>query len=97
MLDMDRNILLEILKEENYPSHMIENTLHKLSNLQPQTATALEKWLKDGKTPSLNVEGYTFSILTTKFGMQPIGAFLTLDWLCREPQKASDALKRGIR
>lgn len=97
MLDMDRNILLKILKDENYPSHMIENTLHKLSNLQPQTATALKKWLEDGKAPSLNVEGYTFSVLTTKFGMQPIGAFLTLDWLCREPQKARDALKRGIR
>ena len=94
---MDRIILLEILKDENYPSHMIENTLHKLSNLQPQTTVALKKWLEDGKTPSLNVEGYTFSVLTTKFGMQPIGAFLTLNWLCREPQKASNALKRGIR
>ena len=94
---MDRNMLLEILKDENYPSHMIENTLHKLSNLQPQIAAALKKWLEDGKTPSLNVEGYTFSVLTTKFGMQPIGAFLTLNWLCREPQKASNALKRGIR
>ena len=52
---MDRNRLLKILKEENYPSHMIENTLHKLNNLQPQTAAALEKWVEDGKTPTLNV------------------------------------------
>ncbi len=94
---MDRNILLEILKKEDYPSHMIENTLRKLSNLQPLIEAALEKWLKDGKTPTLDVEGYTFSVLTTKFGMQAIGAFLTLDWLCREPQKARDALKRGVR
>lgn len=97
MHEMDRNILLEILKEENYPSYMIDKTLDKLSCLQPQIDAALSKWIKDGKTPTLTVEGYTFSILTTEFGMKPIGAFLTLDWLCRTPQKAMDALKKGIR
>jgi len=29
--------------------------------------------------------------------MKPIGAFITLDWLIREPEKAKKSLKKGIK
>jgi len=29
--------------------------------------------------------------------MKPIGAFITLDWLIKEPEKAKKALNEGIK
>ena len=29
--------------------------------------------------------------------MNPIGAFITLDWLMREPEKAKEALNKGVK
>jgi hypothetical protein len=94
---MDRNILLTLLKEENYPAHMLDKTIEKLEKLQPEILSAFTQWLSDGKTPSISIENFSFQDLTMKFGMTPVGAFITLDWLVREPEKAKRSLERGIR
>lgn len=94
---MDRKILIDLLNEENYPAHMIENTINKLENLQPVISLAFTDWVFDGLFPSIVIEGYSYTILTNEYGMKPIGAFLTLDWLTRDPDKAVKALKRGFR
>ena len=94
---MDRQILTKILADEGYPAQMLESTIAKLNHLHPEIATAFITWLSEGKIPTLSVEGYSFATLTRNYGMSPVGAFLTLDWLQREPEKASAALKRGIR
>lgn len=94
---MDRNIILNILKEEGYPSYMLDSTVEKLEKLQPEIMSAFLCWLSDRKVPSVTVEGFSFTDLTRDFGMKPIGAFITLDWLMRDPYKAIKALKRGIR
>ena len=94
---MDRTILINILKEEDYPVHMIERTASKLENLQPIVAAALENWISKGDFPLLTVDDYSFSSLVSDYGMKPIGALLTLDWLIRDPERAKQSLKRGIR
>lgn len=94
---MDRNILLTLLKEENYPAHMLDKTIEKLEKLQPEILSAFTQWLSDGKTPSISIENFSFQDLTMKFCMTSVGAFITLDWLVREPEKAKKALKNGIK
>lgn len=94
---MDKNIILALLKEESYPAHMIENTLAKLENLQPQVALMFSAWVNTGKIPETSIEGFTYSTLVDNYGMKPIGAFLTLDWLVREPERACASLKKGIK
>ena len=94
---MDRNILLTLLKEENYPAHMVDKTIEKLETLQPEVMLTFTQWLYDGITPSISIEGITFQDLIAEYGMNPIGAFITLDWLIRDSEKAIRALKRGIR
>ena len=94
---MNRDTLLGLLKEERYPEYMIDNTIAKLEHLQPNIASIFAEWATTGKIPEISIEGYTFSTLTHNFGMKPIGAFLTLDWLVREPQRARAALKKGIK
>ena len=94
---MDKDKLVKILKEEEYPEHLIESTLQKLNNLQPKVLSAFQSWIDKGIMPTISVEGYSYSKLVSEYEMKPIGAFLTLDWLCRDPQQASSALQRGLR
>jgi len=94
---MNNEILTKLLKEENYPAYMVDGTIAKLNKLQPIVADSFESWLNLGKLPNIELEGYTYNILVNDYGMKPIGAFLALDWLCRDPQKAILSLKKGIR
>lgn len=96
-MNMNNEILAKLLKEEDYPTHMLEGTISKLNKLQPIVAESFESWLYQGKLPNIEIEGYTYSILVNDYGMKPVGAFLTLDWLCRDPQKAILSLKKGIK
>lgn len=94
---MERKQIIEILKEEAYPEYMIEQTADKIENLENEIKEAFEKWQLDGTFPTIKLEGYSFQDLVDQFGMKPVGAFITLDWLKKEPGKASDALRRGIK
>lgn len=96
-MNMNNEILTKLLKEENYPAYLIEGTIAKLNKLQPVVADSFDSWLNQGKLPNIEIEGYTYSILVNDYGMKPVGAFLTLDWLCRNPQKATFSLKKGIK
>ena len=41
---MERNQIIEILKEEAYPEYMIEQTANKLENLVPEIKDVFEQW-----------------------------------------------------
>lgn len=94
---MERKQIIEILKEEAYPEYMIEQTSDKMDNLENEIKEAFEKWYRDGTIPTIKLEGYSYQDLVNQFGMKPVGAFITLDWLKREPEKAARALERGIK
>ncbi len=94
---MNKEILIKLLEEENYSAHMVETTIAKLDKLQPIIADSFESWLNEGKFPNIEVEGYSYRVLVDDYGMKPVGAFLTLDWLCRNPQKALLSLQKGIK
>ena len=94
---MERKQIIKILKEESYPEYMIEQTADKIENLENEIKEVFEKWHLDGTFPTIKLEGYSFQDLVDQFGMKPVGAFITLDWLKREPEKAARALERGIK
>ena len=94
---MNKERLVKLLKEENYPAHMVDVTIGKLNKLQPIVLDNFEAWLNEEKNPEIEIQGYSYRILVNDYGMKPVGAFLTLDWLCRDPQKASLSLKKGIK
>ena len=45
-------------------------------------------WYRGDGYPSVVVEGITAEFLAEEYGMNPVNAFLTLDWLREEPQAA---------
>lgn len=94
---MDKSVIKEILAKEGYPDFMIESTVEKIGNFAPDIASAFAEWLDKGIEPNLEVEGFSYAMLMQTYEMKPTGAFITLDWLYREPERAKKALKRGIR
>ena len=94
---MEKEQLMKILQEEEYPEFMFEKTIEKILNFNSKIKEYFEQWLKDGNFPEIEIEGYTFTQLMCEFSMKPVGAFITLDWLIRDPEKAKNALKIGIK
>ena len=94
---MERNRIIEILKEQGYPTFMLEKTADKVENLSQPLKESFSKWVESGIEPSFSIKGYSYGTLIEKFNMKPVGAFITLDWIIREPEKAIENLNRGIK
>ena len=94
---MDRERIKEILVEEQYPEFMIENTADKIEAFSLAVAEAFDNWSKNKSQLDISIEGFAFKDLITKWDMNPVGVFITLDWLLREPEKAKRALNKGIK
>lgn len=89
--------ILDILIKEGYPEYMHEKTILKIRNFSEQVSTAFKQWIIDNNDPDITIERYSYKYLVNSMKMQPIGAFITLDWLIRDPIKAKSALMQGIK
>lgn len=82
---------------QDYPGYMLEQTADKIERMDERIKAAFEEWVDNDVIPTIEIEGWSYNKLVEKFKMRPVAAFLALDWLTREPEKAAKALKRGIR
>lgn len=89
--------ILDILIKEGYPEFMHEKTILKIKNFSEQVSSAFKQWIIDNNEPDITIEGYSYKYLVNSMKMQPVGAFITLDWLIRDPVKAKCALKQGVK
>lgn len=93
---MNENELIpRLVAEFGYPLKGAQLVAEKLVSSTPQIQEVFVKYWERGEIPLLEVEGYTFSKLAEEHGMKPVAAFLTLDWLIREPERAKASLKKG--
>lgn len=88
-------LLPRLTTEFNYPEKGARIVANKLVVCTPQVKAAFMQWWQGGELPDLQIEGYTVQWLIEQHNMKPIAAFLTLDWLSREPEAAIASLKRG--
>lgn len=86
-----------LIEEYDYPAFMVEKTLEKVEKLDSEVYNELEKWFESGQLSDIEIGGYTVKTLIDKYKMTEVGAFLTLDWLKREPEEAKKALLKGIK
>lgn len=94
---MNRDTIIQVLCAQDYPEFMLEQTADKIERFAPPIAQAFEDWVDDQIIPIICIEGWDYSRLIRDFNMRPVAAFLALDWLTREPEKANACLKRGIK
>jgi len=78
-----------------YDEKNIEGVSCDIEEMDKDLRMELENFLETGIAPSIELEGYSIERLKKEFGMNPIGAFLTLDWLKKEPEEAKKSLERG--
>ncbi len=89
-------IIPRLISEFGYTEKNAERIALNLQECTPVVQEAFEKWWRgEGLDTHLEVKGYTLKRLIEEQGLRPIAAFLDLDWLIREPEKALKALSRG--
>lgn len=72
--------------EKLHPWEAIRN-IAKIRKLAPEILIAMKSWSR-GVIPEISINGVSYAELTDIEGLQPIQAFLMLDWLKREPLAA---------
>ena len=94
---MEEERIIKKLTDEGCPSFMISGMVEKIKAMDTELLAFFFHWCDNGKTPDIEIEGFTFESLINDYDMNSVGAFLTLDWLCKEPEKALQEIKRGIK
>ena len=84
-----------LMIEFGYPLRGAILVWDKLENISSTLTPDFTLWWEQGKLPDIEINGYKFDQLIAEHRMNPIAAFLTLDWLIREPQAAQESLKKG--
>ncbi|MCB0209630.1 MAG: hypothetical protein KDJ52_09880 [Anaerolineae bacterium] len=84
-----------LMYEFDYPEKGAGLIAEQIVNFQPEVRAAFNRWWQTGQLTSFAIEGYTIERLQTEHSMNPIAAFLTLDWLLTEPEAAHASLQRG--
>ena len=90
---MDRDKLMEVLVDKyDYKNSQVGAVADKILAFDPRVAAAFGKWMETGVIDETEVAGYTVAGIIAKKKMKVVGAYLTLDWLAREPEQARQAL-----
>jgi hypothetical protein len=93
---VDQQAFIErLVKEYGYSPKGALLVWGKVESLNEPIHSAINQWWEDNLIPGIAVQGYTVELLVAKHAMNPIAAFLTLDWLIREPEKALASLNKG--
>lgn len=96
MSTMTRNELrTRLMQEFGYPRGGAELVIEKILQMQPVILAEFREWWQKGTVSELEIEGYTVKGLMEEHGLNQLAAFITLDWLVREPDKAKACLRRG--
>ena len=91
-----KDLIPRLRKEFDYPPTGAQMVAADLRACGPAIRAAFWQWWNAGALDAdLEVEGYTLKRLAEEHGMTPIAAFLTLDWLVKEPEAALASLARG--
>jgi len=92
-----QEIIDRLITEFNYAAFHAPTVAARLEALDPRIKVAFDTWWMHGiPAPDLMVEGYSFESLIARHRLKPVAAFLSLDWLLREPERAKATLQRGF-
>ena len=90
-----QGIIFRLTSEFGYTPKGATIVANQLARLDPGLEIPFLTWLGTGDIPEVSVEDYSLASLIHDHKMNPIAAFLTLDWLIREPTRARASLRRG--
>lgn len=90
-------IIKILVDEKNYDKTQTERLASKIDALPDEIKCTLVKWVESGKITSPEYSGYTVEkILKEKPGMTTLAAYITLDWIRKDPKTAIKAVATPI-
>lgn len=91
-------LVYKTLLERGYDEKTAKMVLPDLLDLSEPLKRLLKAWLENEKQQSdYAVAGFSVLEMQKERGMNYPAALLTIDWLIKEPEKAKESLKRGLR
>lgn len=94
---MNKEEIVQALQKHQYNQIQADGVANELSQIDSQLIPLLEKWIKDDTETDYAVEGFSLIELMSLYKMSYPAALLTIDWLIKEPETASLAIKKGIK
>ena len=86
-------LIQKLISEYNYDPVQTERLAPKIEALPSDIREALVQWVENGVVTSPEYSGYDVNkILIAKPGMTTLAAYLTLDWVRRDPKTAIKAV-----
>jgi len=90
------DLVTRLVDELDYPPDGARYMAERLAASDPRVRAGFWRWWRDGVVDdALRIEGYTAARLVTEKGLNPLAAFVTVDWLCREPELAAATIEAG--
>lgn len=78
-----------------YRDDQIHVLVSALEQMTPLINYSLDSFIQTHSHQEIILLGYSVEILKKDHGMNEIAAYLTLDWIIREPEEALQSLKKG--
>ena len=78
-----------------YTDDGIEIVLDTIMQMEPSVRNYVENYLNSGEAQDVEVEGYSLQELMAKRSMNPLAAYMTIDWIIKEPEAAKKSLEKG--
>ncbi len=90
------DLIDRLISDFGYTLDRAPSVARKINAFPLALKSSFWKWWQTGiLDEDLQVEGFTIGWLIRSRGMKPIAAFLALDWLSRDPEKARATISRG--
>lgn len=90
-----KQALCNYLDEElGYSPKMMKQAVKAVKEMEPDIREMLFSFLSDKEFPAKEIEGVTAQDLVKEAGMNPVTAFLALDYLVKDPEAAKYILSR---
>lgn len=94
---MNKEVIIKALISNQYPELQASGVADELMQIDLRLLPLLENWINQGNEQDFTVEGFSLLSLKDQYKLTYPAALLTIDWLIKDPQTASYAIKRGIK
>lgn len=86
--------LKDSIKEYGFNDKQAQHVISRLRKMDKQIKKSFGIWYTKKIYPEYSIENFTVEELVTEAKMNPFNAFLTFDWLKKEPEVAKKSLIR---
>ena len=94
---MNKDEIVQAVQKHQYNQMQADGVANELSQIDSQLIPLLEKWIQDDTETDYAVEGFSILEFMSLYNMAYPAALLTIDWLIKDPQTATTAIKKGIK